>query len=576
MKRISKFVKSSSLKEIINEYIWISRYSKNYKKDIALYLVLGIFGIIYGLVASIISKYIIDAVVSTNARNILVALLAFVIMQLLQILMQSITSRISAKVNIKVNQDITAELYDKLLSSDWEALSEYHSGDLLSRITGDVSTVSSSVIGWVPELITRILQFAGALGVILYFDPTLALFALISAPTTILMSRYVIKMMREHNKKMRQISSKMMVFNEESFQNIQLIKSFNRTDEYSKLHRALQQDFKDASLKYNTFSIHKNLILSLVGTIVSILCFGWSIYRLFSGMITYGTMALFLKLSTTLTASFSALAALIPSAITAATSAGRIITLMELPNESREDEINALEFINKHRNSFLSIEAENLSYSYNNGVKILKNTNFEAKGGEIVAIIGPSGEGKTTLLRLLLGIVLPKEKDSVLRICAPNGDKINISPSTRALFSYVPQENTLFSGTIRENLKLTNPDATDEEIYQALKIACADEFIDQLPKKLDSTIKEQGNGFSEGQRQRLCIARALLTNAPILLMDETTSALDIETEQKVLQNIVKYQQNRTCIITTHRPSVLNISHRIYRINGDKLDPITKT
>ena len=216
-------------------------------------------------------------------------------MQLSQIVIHAVSSRISTKISIRVNQQITAQVYDKLLDTDWEALSGYHSGDLLTRVVGDVSTVSSSVLGWFPELLTRLLQFAGTLGIILYYDATLAILALLSAPVTLLMSRYVIKMMRHHNQKMRQLSSEMMIFNEESLQNIQLIKSFDRTDAYSQKHRKLQQRFKDASMDYNRFSIHKNTIMSLAGTAVALVCFCWAIYRLWSGYITYGTMTLFLQ-----------------------------------------------------------------------------------------------------------------------------------------------------------------------------------------------------------------------------------------------------------------------------------------
>ena len=566
--KLLKKIRSRNLKEMLREYAWLSRYSLHYKKEVLWYIVVGIFGTAASLAASILSKHIIDAVTGFNTHGILVALIFFVLMQLVQILIHAISSRINTRVSIRVNQQITAQVYDKLLSTDWEALSAYHSGDLLTRVQGDVSTVSSSVLGWFPELLTRLLQFAGTLGVILYYDPTLALLALISAPITLLMSRYVIKMMRHHNQKMRQLSSQMTVFNEESFQHIQLIKSFDRTDAYSQKHRKLQQQFKDASMDYNRFSIRKNTIMSLVGTVVAISCFAWAIYRLWSGHITYGTMTLFLQLSGSLTASFSALAGLVPGAINAATAAGRIMVIMELPAEDRSDAPQAQAFIQKHRDG-LQVEAENLSYCYKDGTAVLSDGNFTAQAGQIVTFVGPSGEGKTTLLRLLLGILRPRSGTLTIRA---GEDSIQVSPSTRPLFAYVPQGNTMFSGTVAENLRLIRPDATDEQLYYALRLACAEDFIRQLPLGLDSPVLEQGGGFSEGQLQRLCIARALLSDAPILLLDEATSALDMETEQQVLQNIMAAQKGRTCIITTHRPSVLALSHRIYRIRHDRIVP----
>ena len=570
MGKILQFIRSRSLREMLQEHAWLSRYSLHYKKEVLWYIFIGVLGTAISLVGSILSKYIIDAVTGFNTHGILAALVFFVLMQLFQIVTRAISSRISTRVSIRVNQQITAQVYDKLLVTDWEALSAYHSGDLLTRVAGDVSTVASSVLGWFPELLTRLLQFVGTLGVILYYDATLAILALLSAPVTLLMSRYVIKMMRHHNQKMRQLSSEMMVFNEESFQHIQLLKSFDRTDAYSQKHQQLQQRFKDASMDYNRFSIQKNTIMSLVGTIVALVCFLWGIYRLWSGYITYGTMTLFLQLSGSLSGAFSALAGLIPGAITAATAARRIMVLMDLPTEDRSDAA-AEAFAQAHISTSLRVEAKGLSYHYEDGIPVLSDSDFVADAGQIVAVIGPSGGGKTTLLRLLLGIVRPK--GGSLQLCAQDGSRMDISASTRALFAYVPQGNTMFSGTVRENLQLIRPDATEEQLYHTLQLACAEDFIRALPLGLDTPVREQGGGFSEGQLQRLCIARALLSHAPILLLDEATSALDIETEQKVLDNIMRSQAGRTCIVTTHRPSVLEISHRVYRIRRDRIEPV---
>ena len=571
MGKLLHFFRSHSLREMLQELAWLSRHSLHYKKEVFFYILIGLLGTAVSLIGSILSKYIIDAVTGFNAHGIITALVFFVLMQLFQIVTRAISSRISAQVSIRVNQQITAQVYDKLLITDWEALSAYHSGDILTRVAGDVTTVSSSVLGWFPELFTRLLQFAGTLGVILYYDATLAVLALLSAPVTLLMSRYVIKMMRHHNQKMRQLSSEMMVFNEESLQNIQLIKSFDRTDAYSQMHRKLQQRFKDASMDYNRFSIHKNTIMSLAGTAVALVCFCWAIYRLWSGYITYGTMTLFLQLSGSLTAAFAALAGLVPGAISAATAARRIMDIMDLPIEDRSDAPAAEAFVQKYMSSPLKVEASGLSYHYEDGIPVLSDSDFVADAGRIVTFIGPSGEGKTTLLRLLLGIIRPK--NGSLELCAEDGSRIDISASTRALFAYVPQGNTLFSGTVRENLQMIRPDATDAQLHHVLQLACAEDFIQALPLGLDTPVREQGGGFSEGQLQRLCIARALLSNAPILLLDEATSALDIETEQKVLDNIMRSQKGRTCIITTHRPSVLEISHRIYRIRHDRIEPV---
>lgn len=566
-------IKSYSAKRFFSELKWIYRYSSHYKIEVLWYIFLGALGTVIGLVGSILSKYIIDIVTDYDSGGIVIALSFFVLMQILKIAINAVSSRVNTKINIKVNQQITSDIYNKIMNTDWESMTRYHSGDLLSRVVGDVSTISSSVLGWIPSLITRLLQFVATLAVILYYDSTLAVLALISAPVTIIMSRFVLRKMRDHNEKMRQLSSEMMIFNEESFQNIQIIKGFDLADYYSNKHHIIQENYKDVSLKYNSFAIQKNSIMSLVGTIVAIVCFGWSIHRLNSGFITYGTMTLFLQLSSNLSEAFSALAAMIPSAVNASTAAGRIMDIINLPKEDRSDAENVKRFVEKQDISKLSVEAKGLSYEYEDGRSVLSDANFSADAGQVVAFIGPSGEGKTTLLRLLLGIVSPHSGSLIVR--ADSGEKVSVSASTRGLFAYVPQGNTLFSGTVAENMRMVKSDATDQEIWNVLETACADDFIQAMPLGINTHIKEQGGGFSQGQLQRLCIARALLTDAPILLMDEATSALDIETERKVLKNIMSTKHNRTCIITTHRLSVLDISDRIYSVSHDSMEELKR-
>ena len=249
------------------------------------------------------------------------------------------------------------------------------------------------------------------------------------------------------------------------------------------------------------------------------------------------------------------------------------MTITQLPREDRGDEEQAKQFQHRHAGQGISVEAKGLSYGYTGGRTVLSRVDFRAQAGHIVTVIGPSGEGKTTLLRLLLGIIRPTE--GTLQLRSREGDTLAVSPATRQLFSYVPQGNTLFSGTVAENLRLVKPQATDEELVRALETACAWEFLREMPMGLQTPVKELGGGFSQGQVQRICIARALLSDAPILLMDEATSALDPQTERRVLENIMQSRENRTCILTTHRPSVLPISDEIYRIHNARIEPVEK-
>jgi ABC-type multidrug transport system fused ATPase/permease subunit len=474
-----------------------------------------------------------------------------------------------------VDQEIRAEVYDKIMDADWESMSQYHSGDLLNRVDNDVAAVSSNALNMLPDFITKGLQFLGALVIFLYYDPIMAGLALISAPVTLAVSNVLMKKMRHHNQVMRQISSEAMVFNEESFQNVQVIKSFGLTKLYSQKLRQVQSRHQKAQLDYTRFSVRTSALMSVVGTVVTVICFGWGVYRLWSGHISYGTMTLFLQMSGTLTASFSALVQMVPTAINAATAAGRIMAVTELPREDHTDDEKVARFLRENKADGVSVVAQNMDFRYEDQTQqVLQDVIFRAKPGEIVALVGPSGEGKTTMLRLILGIVHPKSGLIQIR-GGTTGEELPVSASTRRLFAYVPQGNTMFSGTVAENLRMMKQDATDEELYEVLRLACAEKFIRKLPDGVNSPIHENGGGFSQGQIQRLSIARALLADVPVLLLDEATSALDMTTERQILRNIMESQRRRTCIVTTHRPSVLGICNRVYRIAGGSMTKVTE-
>ena len=454
------------------------------------------------------------------------------------------------------------------MDADWEEMSRYHSGDLLNRIDNDVSVVSGSVLGWMPNFITAVFRFVGAFGIILYYDRVLAVISLISAPVMLLISRTTMKKMREYIKKSREASTGVMVFNEESFHNLQVIKSFGITDYYKEKLDSVQEKYRDVQLLHNKFSIKNSTIMSATGMAVATFCFMWAVYRLWSGDITYGTMTLFLQMSATLSASFTNLVRTVPSAISSATAAGRVMAIAELPKENREDDEKAQEMLADSRAEGITVRSFEMGFVYSDDKRIFRNVDFVAKPGETIAVVGSSGGGKTTMLRLILGIVRPREGG--IEICSSKGEKLPVSASTRCMFAYVPQENTLFAGTVGENLRLLNRNATDEQVYEALRIACADEFINKLPSGIDTPVFEKGTGFSEGQIQRLSIARALLADVPVLLFDEATSALDSETEKKLLRNIAESDKHKTCIITTHRPGVLSVCNRVYKISDGEM------
>ena len=363
------------------------------------------------------------------------------------------------------------------------------------------------------------------------------------------------------------MNGKILSFYSESIQNIQTIKAFDITKSYIGQLRNNLNLYRKMRLDHGKFSIIMTMCMSLIGLVVSYSCYGWGVWRLWQGAITYGTMTLFLQISGQLTSSFNSLVSLVPSAISIATAAGRIMEITDLPIESGQDDEKAEEMSDSARKDGIILSCESLTYTYDNGVDaVVKDISFNVNPGETIALVGPSGEGKTTILRLILGLVEPDS--GVMTMSTVSGKNIRVSESTRRFCSYVPQENVVFSGSIADNLRIVCPEATDEDLELALRTAEAWSFISKLSEGMNTLINEKGVNFSEGQVQRISIARALLKNAPVLIMDEATSALDTETEERVLANIMKSYPNRTCVITTHRPSMLQYCNRVYRINEE--------
>lgn len=568
-----KRIKNGELKSILRECRFILHYIRHYKGAVLIYIILGVLGVAAGLASGLLSKSLINAVVSKTGSILLRTGILYVCMMLVQILLTAVSSRISTKIRLRVNNEIRASVFDRIMGAEWESLSEFHSGDLLNRMGSDAGTVAQSVLGFVPSLITKLCQFFGALGVILYYDPMMALLALCSAPVMLLLSRFLMGRMRSFSKKTREKASELTAFNEEAFSNIQSIKSFGLASLFGERLRTAQNDLTAVSLDYDKFSIITSSVMSFTGLCVSLLCLGFGIWRLWTDAIDFGTMVLFIQLSGTLSGAFSALVGLVPGVISATTSAGRLLALSDIPAEQNADAEKAQRFLMRAEQG-AGVQLSGVSFGYRSHGAVFQNADVVANPGEIVALVGPSGEGKTTLLRLLLGLVSPTKGTAELFRPEEPGDRINASPSTRMLFAYVPQGNTLLSGTIAENLRFVRPDATDEQIRAVLRTVCADGFVDKLPLSIDSPVGEHGGGFSEGQAQRISIARALLCGAPVLLLDEATSALDVATERQVLRSIMADKKGRTCIVTTHRPSVLELCDRVYRIADGAIREMT--
>lgn len=566
IKKIIEKYKSGAFREMWNETKWLYSYAAKYKWLIVIYIVIGLFATGLALAASLVTKNLINEVLGGKISAAAVAL--YVFLGLSGIAVSALNRRLSAKISLRVNNEIRADVFGKFISTTWEEVSAFHSGDLLNRINGDVSTVADSVIGWIPSVTIKSAQFIGAIAIICYYDAAMALLSLISIPAAALISSLLLRKMRSYGTKIREAGSELMSFFEESLQNIQTVKAFGLSQSLDGRLAQLQKIYYDTSLEYNALSVKVTSGMSVLGLFVSYLCMGWCIFRLFTGAIDIGTMVLFIQLSSYLSSSISSLISSVPTVISATVSAGRIISVLNLPREEEDESLAAREIADFGEAP--EIEFRDVSFGYKNGGKVFSEVNLTVAPGEFAAFVGPSGGGKTTLLRLLLGLVKPQSGKATL---SAKGKAAEISSATRRIFTYVPQEKAMFSGTVAEMLRLFSPEATDEEINAALKAACAYDFVAALPEGINTPLGERGAGFSEGQNQRLAIARAVLRKAPVLLLDEATSALDLETERRVLENITALCRGKTLIVMTHRESVLPLCDSVYRISGGKVEKV---
>ena len=559
-----------SITEILDDWKWIFSYSKKYKWAIVYCTVLGLISTTMGLVSSITSKYLLDIITGYKTEYLWVLIALMVGSLAFSLIIGNLIGRFNLKLSIDIGNDIQADIFDKVMDAEWLAISNYSNGDVLNRFNSDVSTISGNAINWIPSIILAAYNFIATFIVILHYDTVMAILAFASAPFMFLVSAVVMKKRRAYAKKVKEMSSEMMSFEVETFYNFDTIKSFGTAPHYSKKMRWWQKKYKDLSLDYNLFNIKIGIFTSIVSAAVQGGAFFYCLWRLWTRDITFGTMQLFLTQRSKLSSAFSSITGIVPAFLNTSISAHRIRELVDLPREVHIPESSEMD---QYADDGFTIQMRDVDFEYAEKKKVITDSDFIAKPGEIVALVGPSGEGKTTMIRLILGLIHPQEGQTVLR--SSNGEEVNMNADTRHLFAYVPQGNTILSGTIAENMRMVKEDATDEEIIEALKMACAWEFISAMPDTINSKIGERGRGFSEGQAQRIAIARAILRNSPVLLLDEATSALDVTTERQVLRNIIQQRPNKTCIVTTHRPSVLNMCQRVYRVMETKVTELSE-
>lgn len=556
--KMRKKMKKGTLRSVWNDWLWIWSFSRKRWVSVVLYTICGIVSSGMTLMAGVVSKYMIDAIVYLQMSRLLLYGVLLVGSAAASVAFQSFTSRFSAKLSVNMQNDVQAKVFDDILASDWMALSKYSTGDLLSRFSTDVNTVASCAVSWLPSMIIQVFTVLATLGVILYYDPVMALIGCASTPLMFLLSRQLLSKQRDHNQKMRQVAGDISSFQSESFRNMDTLKSFGVEAQTSEKLRFWQKNYRKTVLDYNRFTIRTSVWLTAMGSVVQYGALAYCLWRLWRGDILFGTMTLFLQQRASLSSAFSSLISLVPTALSGSVAAERVRVLTQLPREPRQQEA--------HIEGSCSITMEKVRVSYIHDRRVLNDVNIFVPKGKIVALVGPSGEGKTTLLRLMLGLIRP-DKGSIY-LADDSGKQYPLGADTRHCIAYVPQGNTMIAGTLADNLRLGMENATPLRMRAALEDACAWEFVKDLPLQLDTPIGEGGKGLSEGQAQRIAIARALLRDAPVMLLDEVTSALDLDTEQRVLNNLTR--RGVTTVVTTHRPSVLSQCIHAYRVENGQV------
>ena len=560
-----KLINIHDLKEFFIKIKWILSHAKPVIPFLIFTTVISSASSLISVYNTLISKSLIDNAIGGNTSQVIKYLIIMISITLGMMLLNPITSLLSTHASTKLNQNIQNKMFEHIEYSSWLEQSKFHSVSLLTRITSDVATISSTLLSTIPNIISILVTLLASFSTLIYLAPSIAIIAIFIGPFLVLVSRYFSKKLKDLYKKAQEEDVKYRAFIQESVQNIMIVKTFCMEKINMDRLIQIQNNKYNIAMKNTKLSAMTGLAMSLCSNLAYFTIFCWGALNISTGVTTYGTFTAMLQLYGKVQSPFSSLASMFPGLISTIAAAERLMELEEIPLE-KSSEKEVIDFINPE------ITFEDVSFEYKKGIKIINNINLTIPYGETIAFVGPSGEGKTTLIRLILALINPSNGKVYLK---ENNKKDSFNRDYRNLISYVPQGNTLFSGTIEDNLRYGNFEATEEEIYEALKNACALDFVNELENGIETVIGEKATGISEGQAQRLAIARSFLRKKPILILDEATSALDPETEVSVLKSVKSLPHKPTCIIITHRPSALNICHRIIRLEKGHLKQVSK-
>lgn len=537
------------------------------QKQVPLMILLVILNAVYGVSSVFFAKFsknIIDGATQAKDFDIVVkfalCMLGLVVFQMtLNITKNSLSERCSARLEMILKK----YLLDLVISKDYQKVTSYHTGDLQNRMFNDVRLVATGFTTIIPEAAYFGAKLLSSLIYLIIIDKIFALIFVVGGCAVFLITRLFRKTLKKLHKNVQETEGKTRSFIQEILTNLLVIKAFSVEDRINDTTDELQEYNFGARMKKRNFSICANVGLGAVFSVGTVFAIAFGAYSiLFKGM-TYGTVTAIIQLVNQVQSPFVSLSGIMPKYYTTLASAERLMELDDLPNETQKNatEIDAVKVYQELK----SIDFNNISFKYDRDI-ILDNTSLKINKGDFVAIMGISGIGKSTLLKLLLGVFNLNSGSITLET---DSGSIPIDKNTRKMFSYVPQGNMLISGTIRDNITFINQNASDEEIEQAVRISCSKQFIDELPSGIETVIGEKGLGLSEGQVQRLAIARSLLANAPVILLDEATSALDENTEKEFLQNL-KELKNVTCIIVSHKMAALEICNKKIQIKDGKI------